>query len=238
MFKLINFWYLKNIFFYFPDYKIVEIYNLRWGRSYPIIPPLWTLLQRRASQPQPVCRFPPPLSAVVPRMVSQRQRLARKVYKEAHPELFPKAEPAAPKDPTKKKKKKSKLKPKRAEMKGPKSTEKSDKSKLRKHPLRVPGMKPGESCFICKAKDHIAKHCPEKAQWERHKVWFFFAILFVFEFFFSYGHSFNRRKHVSIAESRSLGFCLLNVAIAKQCEHVISVSGFGLVVFEWMRRDL
>ncbi|RVX01959.1 hypothetical protein CK203_019571 [Vitis vinifera] len=102
-------------------------------------------------------------------MVSQRQRLARKVYKEAHPELFPKAEPAAPKDPTKKKKKKSNLKPKRADMKGPKSTEKSDKSKLRKHPLRVPGMKPGESCFICKAKDHIAKHCPEKAQWERHK---------------------------------------------------------------------
>ncbi|RVW13443.1 Actin-depolymerizing factor 1 [Vitis vinifera] len=103
-------------------------------------------------------------------MVSQRQRLARKVYKEAHPELFPKAEPAAPKDPTKKKKKKSNLKPKRADMKGPKSTEKSDKSKLRKHPLRVPGMKPGESCFICKAKDHIAKHCPEKAQWERHKI--------------------------------------------------------------------
>ncbi|KAJ9679409.1 hypothetical protein PVL29_021365 [Vitis rotundifolia] len=103
-------------------------------------------------------------------MVSQRQRLARKIYKEAHPELFPKSEPAAPQDPTKKKKKKSKLRPKRAEMKGPKSTEKSDKSKLRKHPLRVPGMKPGESCFICKAKDHIAKHCPEKAQWERHKI--------------------------------------------------------------------
>lgn len=59
-----------------------------------------------------------------------------------------------------------------------------------------------------------------------------------FLFFFSSGYSFNRRKHVSIAESLSLGFCLLNVAIAKQCGHVISVSGFGLVVFEWMRRDL
>jgi hypothetical protein len=32
-------------------------------------------------------------------MVSQRQRLARKRYREANPELFPKPEPTPPKDP-------------------------------------------------------------------------------------------------------------------------------------------
>ncbi|KAF2320395.1 hypothetical protein GH714_027381 [Hevea brasiliensis] len=31
-------------------------------------------------------------------------------------------------------------------------------------------MKPGESCFICKAKDHIAKLCPQKAEWEKNKI--------------------------------------------------------------------
>ncbi|CAF2323460.1 unnamed protein product [Brassica napus] len=28
-----------------------------------------------------------------------------------------------------------------------------------RHPLRVPGMKPGEGCYICKSKTHIAKVC-------------------------------------------------------------------------------
>ncbi|TKY51302.1 hypothetical protein E2542_SST22812 [Spatholobus suberectus] len=94
-------------------------------------------------------------------MVSQRQRLARKRYKAEHPELFPKPEPTPPKDPTKKKKKKSSaFKRKRAES----------KPGSRRHPLRVPGMKPGESCFICKAKDHIAKLCPQKAEWEKNKI--------------------------------------------------------------------
>ncbi|KAL0749897.1 hypothetical protein Bca101_031900 [Brassica carinata] len=38
-----------------------------------------------------------------------------------------------------------------------------------RHPLRVPGMKPGEGCYICKSKTHIAKLCPEKSEWERNK---------------------------------------------------------------------
>jgi hypothetical protein len=39
-----------------------------------------------------------------------------------------------------------------------------------KHPLRQAGMKPGEGCFLCKSKDHIAKHCPTKSEKDRHKV--------------------------------------------------------------------
>lgn len=39
-----------------------------------------------------------------------------------------------------------------------------------KHPLRVAGMKPGEGCFLCKSKDHIAKHCPTKSEKDRKKV--------------------------------------------------------------------
>lgn len=102
-------------------------------------------------------------------MVSQRQRLARKRYREAHPELFPKPEPTPPKDPDKKKKKKRKsmFKHKKSDSKDP---NKPNKKGFRKHPLRVPGMKPGDSCFICKAKDHIAKFCPQKAEWEKNKV--------------------------------------------------------------------
>ncbi|KAL9412260.1 hypothetical protein AB3S75_045810 [Citrus x aurantiifolia] len=104
-------------------------------------------------------------------MVSKRQREARKRFKEAHPGLFPKPEPTAPKDPSKKKKKKSsKFKRKKAESKDPNRNEKSMKRVFTRHPLRVPGMKPGESCFICKAKDHIAKHCPMKAEWEKNKI--------------------------------------------------------------------
>ncbi|KAL5746331.1 hypothetical protein ACOSP7_027477 [Xanthoceras sorbifolium] len=103
-------------------------------------------------------------------MVSQRQRQARKRYKEANPELFPKPEPTPPKDPDKKKNKKSKFKRKRPDSKDPRDPNRPIKRSFTKHPLRVPGMKPGESCFICKAKEHIAKHCPEKAQWEKNKI--------------------------------------------------------------------
>jgi len=39
-----------------------------------------------------------------------------------------------------------------------------------KHPLRVAGMKPGEGCFLCKSKDHIAKHCPTKSEKDRKKM--------------------------------------------------------------------
>lgn len=101
-------------------------------------------------------------------MVSKRQKLARKRFKEEHPGLFPKPDPTPPKDPTKKKKKLSKFKRKKRVSNDPSNPKKSLKGK--KHPLRIPGMKPGDSCFICKAPDHIAKDCPQKAQWEKNKI--------------------------------------------------------------------
>ncbi|GJY05696.1 zinc finger CCHC domain-containing protein 9 [Tanacetum coccineum] len=94
-------------------------------------------------------------------MVSKRQILARRKFKQENPDLFPKPEPTPPKDPNKKKKKK------KSEFKRKKNDPKKPSTK--KHPLRIPGMKPGDSCFICKADNHIAKNCPEKAQWEKHK---------------------------------------------------------------------
>lgn len=103
-------------------------------------------------------------------MVSKRQKIARKRLKEANPELFPKPEPTPPKDPNKKKK--SIFKKKKAENEDSRDPNKSIKKGFKRHPLRVPGMKPGESCFICKAKDHIAKLCPKKAEWEKNKVCF------------------------------------------------------------------
>ncbi|KAM4069040.1 hypothetical protein ACJW30_12G059700 [Castanea mollissima] len=104
-------------------------------------------------------------------MVSKRQRLAKKRYREEHPDQFPKPEPTAPKDPDKKKKKKmSKFKRKKSESNASNDPNKPFRKGFTKHPLRVPGMKPGESCYICKAKEHIAKHCPEKAQWEKNKI--------------------------------------------------------------------
>ena len=101
-------------------------------------------------------------------MVSQRQRLARKKFRAEHPELFPKPEPTPLKDPDKKKK--NGFKRKKAKSNELNATKKPFKTFSRKHPLRVPGMKPGESCFICKSKEHIAKLCPEKAEWEKNKV--------------------------------------------------------------------
>ncbi|XP_051142757.1 uncharacterized protein LOC127259447 [Andrographis paniculata] len=105
-------------------------------------------------------------------MVSKRQKLAKKRYKEEHPELFPNPEPTPPKDPNKKKKKKKNSKFKRTKADGSDSN-KPKKSSHKKHPLRVAGMKPGESCFICKAPDHIAKNCPKKSEWERNKICLF-----------------------------------------------------------------
>lgn len=67
----------------------------------------------------------------------------------------------------KKKKSKSKFKRKKSDSKDP---NKFKKPSFKKHPLRIPGMKPGESCYICKGQNHIAKDCPEKAQWEKHKI--------------------------------------------------------------------
>lgn len=109
-------------------------------------------------------------------MANKRQREARKRFKEANPELFPNPEPTAPKDPDKKKKKKKKSNFKRKRPESDDAAEPNSKkfksSTYKKHPLRVPGMKPGESCFICKDKDHIAKNCPQKASWEKNKVCF------------------------------------------------------------------
>lgn len=93
-------------------------------------------------------------------MVSQRQRLAKKRYKEEHPELFPKVDPTPPKDLSKKKKNKFKRK----------KPDSNSKPRTGKRPLRVPGMKPGDSCFICKGLDHIAKFCTQKAEWEKNKI--------------------------------------------------------------------
>ncbi|CAN0902766.1 Uncharacterized protein C683.02c [Linum grandiflorum] len=100
-------------------------------------------------------------------MVSQRQKQARKKFKAENPALFPKAEPTPPKDPNKpkKNKKKSTFKRKKSESDKPRNP-----NKFTKRPLRVPGMKPGDSCYICKAVDHIAKLCPQKAEWERSKI--------------------------------------------------------------------
>ncbi|XP_062075013.1 uncharacterized protein LOC133779023 [Humulus lupulus] len=102
-------------------------------------------------------------------MVSKRQKEARKKFKAENPGLFPKPEPTPPKDPDNAKKKKFKRK-RKVESKAPTDGTRPIKKGHRKHPLRVPGMKPGESCFICKAKDHIAKLCPQKAQWEKNKI--------------------------------------------------------------------
>ena len=124
------------------------------------------------------------------KMVSKRQILARKQYKEAHPEQFPTPEPTPAKDPEKKKKKRSNFKRKKEGPKESKYPNDTKNKRIRKHPLRIPGMRPGESCYICKAKDHIAKLCPQKAQWEKHMVRFcfdfnyFFFNFEYFEFFF------------------------------------------------------
>jgi cofilin len=49
------------------------------------------------------------------------------------------------------------------------SGKKNKKVPVSKHPLRAAGMKPGEACFLCKLKDHIAKNCPQKNE-NRNKV--------------------------------------------------------------------
>jgi hypothetical protein len=94
-------------------------------------------------------------------MVNQRQRLARKRFREANPDLCP-PKPTPPADGTKKKSKKNKKSMFKKAKKGG--------SGRSKHPLRVPGMRPGERCFICKSTEHVAKACPEKALWDKNKV--------------------------------------------------------------------
>ncbi|KAH6783934.1 VASCULAR-RELATED NAC-DOMAIN 6 [Perilla frutescens var. hirtella] len=65
------------------------------------------------------------------------------------------------------KKKQSNFKRKKPDSSNPNNVRKSSN---KKHPLRIAGMKPGESCYICKAPEHIAKNCPEKSAWERNKI--------------------------------------------------------------------
>lgn len=63
-----------------------------------------------------------------------------------------------------------------AQIHGPNGTQKKaddgtgSKKLGSKHPLRVPGMRPGEGCFICKGTDHIAKLCPTKDARDRKKI--------------------------------------------------------------------
>ncbi|PKA55020.1 Cold shock protein 1 [Apostasia shenzhenica] len=102
-------------------------------------------------------------------MVSQKQRVARKRFRDANPDLVQK--PPSPKDPSlKRQKKKERLKKRKALIRKKIERRNGAALKTKKHPLRVPGMRPGEGCFICKSKDHIAKLCPEKANWEKNKI--------------------------------------------------------------------
>ena len=95
-------------------------------------------------------------------MANKRQREARKRFREANPDLFPpQTAPSADGTKNKSKKKKNKSMFKKANKGG---------TGRFKHPLRVPGMRPGERCFICKSTDHVAKACPEKALWDKNKV--------------------------------------------------------------------
>ncbi|WOL10529.1 hypothetical protein Cni_G19286 [Canna indica] len=100
-------------------------------------------------------------------MVSKRQKEAQKRFKEANPQqanapdLVPNGEAG---------KKSIKKKHQQQQKKKNGLTKKTGGSALRKHPFRVPGMRPGESCFLCKSTDHIAKLCPEKAIWEKNKI--------------------------------------------------------------------
>lgn len=118
-------------------------------------------------------------------MVNKRQREARKKFKAENPELFPPKPEPNPNKTKKKKISKKNFKRKIVDSKASKGSNELRKHKFTKHPLRVPGMKPGDSCFICKSKDHIAKFCPEKAQWDKHKVRSCTFFLFCFEFYSS-----------------------------------------------------
>ncbi|KAK9697651.1 hypothetical protein RND81_08G051500 [Saponaria officinalis] len=68
--------------------------------------------------------------------------------------------------------KRQKLAKKKIQRRTPRFIPKA-KSSFNKHPLRIPGLKPGDSCYICKDVNHIAKNCPEKAEWERNKICLF-----------------------------------------------------------------
>ncbi|KAG9133774.1 hypothetical protein Leryth_018372 [Lithospermum erythrorhizon] len=90
-------------------------------------------------------------------MVSKRQILAKRRFKEEHPELFPKAGPTPPSDPTKKKKKK----PKKTTFKH-KSKDSNDPNN-NNNPNRKSFQTPTESkCLLCRRRGHSLMNCPYK----------------------------------------------------------------------------
>lgn len=87
-------------------------------------------------------------------MVNKRRREARKKYREEHKdEIEEKSE-----QPVVKKVIKKKMVPRKKTN--------SDS----KHPLRVAGFKPGDSCFICKSPGHRAKECSQMRPSDAKKV--------------------------------------------------------------------
>ncbi|KAI4363649.1 hypothetical protein MLD38_019839 [Melastoma candidum] len=107
-------------------------------------------------------------------MVSQRQRVARKRCRESHPELFPASFHTDKPNNKYKKNKLSNLKKKKNKKNASVTIgvdpSKATKGSLKRHPLRVPGMMPGQGCFICRGQDHIAKLCPQKSHWDKNKI--------------------------------------------------------------------
>ena len=82
-------------------------------------------------------------------------------------------------------KKKSILKSKKGHSS---SSSSSSSSKSKVHPLRVPGSKPGDGCFICKSSSHVAKTCPQKVSKDKNKVCFLSICFFLFFLEGRYGY--------------------------------------------------
>ncbi|KAK7854578.1 uncharacterized protein CFP56_031447 [Quercus suber] len=115
-------------------------------------------------------------------MVSKRQRLAKKRYREEHPDQFPKPEPTPPKDPDKKKKKMSKFKRKKyacfvgiegivsriALTRMMRQWTRSSAIIVGKPGIRLlsaPNLfKKFANCFICNERGHLSKDCPQNTR--------------------------------------------------------------------------
>lgn len=105
-------------------------------------------------------------------MVTKRQRLARRKYLESHGDSVQTIDRDVNITKTDRDSKKRKRKSGESKNAGGdvKASKKPELKNLRKHPLRVPGSKPGEGCFICGASGHIAKACPTKERWDSKKI--------------------------------------------------------------------
>ena len=115
--------------------------------------------------------------------MSKRRRVARKKFKEENPHLFP--QPDTPQNDAgsnadEKKKKKKPFKTLKGGVAKSGNGNNKRMSSSSKHPLRIPGQRPGEGCFVCGAATHLAKACPEKAEWEKNKVCSFSSIILFF----------------------------------------------------------